>query len=277
MAIPTSSPSLRFPSAIDAMLTAAAHTELLTERSEHELFVRYSQGDSAASEQIIEHFLPLVVGVARPFARAGVDLGELMHEGCLGLMEAMQRFELQRGVRFSTYARWWVRKFVITHFNAYAEVSGAQLDPHHLSADEEPQDGDNELELNSEIDTRVQDSESKPSDGPSGRAASTHQTGFRRVDLDAVPEGLMATEAHTEPAAQAEKRQELAHVALAVKKLPERLRIVIEMRFGLIGGEEATLADVAARLGISIEGARKLQLQAIAALRTTMKQTKAAA
>ena len=87
-------------------------TELFTAQEEYETAVRTRAGDFAARQSMIEHNLRLVVSIAKAYAGRGVPLSDLIEEGNLGLMHAIEKFEPERGFRFSTYATWWIRQAV---------------------------------------------------------------------------------------------------------------------------------------------------------------------
>jgi RNA polymerase primary sigma factor len=84
----------------------------LTREEEHRLAVRARTGDAAAGQKLVRHNLALVVAVARNQGRAGVRLDDLVQEGNLGLMRAVEKFDPHAGTRFATYATWWIRAYV---------------------------------------------------------------------------------------------------------------------------------------------------------------------
>src|SRR6059058_4411566 len=87
-------------------------TELFTAQEEYETAMRARGGDFAARQSMIEHNLRLVVSIAKAYLGRGVPLSDLIEEGNLGLMHAIDKFEPERGFRFSTYATWWIRQAV---------------------------------------------------------------------------------------------------------------------------------------------------------------------
>ncbi len=98
--------------ALSAYLRNVRRTELFTPEQEYETAVRARAGDFAARQSMIEHNLRLVVSIAKFYLGRGVPLSDLIEEGNLGLMHAIDKFEPERGFRFSTYATWWIRQSV---------------------------------------------------------------------------------------------------------------------------------------------------------------------
>jgi len=98
--------------ALSQYLKGVRLTELFTPEQEYECAMRARAGDFAARQSMIEHNLRLVVSIAKGFTGRGVPMGDLIEEGNLGLMHAIDKFEPERGFRFSTYATWWIRQSV---------------------------------------------------------------------------------------------------------------------------------------------------------------------
>ena len=98
--------------ALTAYLRNVRRTELFTPEQEYETAMRARAGDFAARQSMIEHNLRLVISIAKLYLGRGVPLSDLIEEGNLGLMHAIEKFEPERGFRFSTYATWWIRQAV---------------------------------------------------------------------------------------------------------------------------------------------------------------------
>jgi RNA polymerase nonessential primary-like sigma factor len=97
---------------LTAYLRSVRRTELFTPQQEFDVALRARAGDFAARQSMIEHNLRLVVSIAKLYLGRGVQLSDLIEEGNLGLMHAIDKFEPERGFRFSTYATWWIRQSV---------------------------------------------------------------------------------------------------------------------------------------------------------------------
>lgn len=100
------------PDALAVYLRGVRRTELFTPQEEFETATRARAGDFCARQSMIEHNLRLVVSIAKGYSGRGVPMGDLIEEGNLGLMHAIDKFEPERGFRFSTYATWWIRQSV---------------------------------------------------------------------------------------------------------------------------------------------------------------------
>ena len=98
--------------ALTQYLRGVRRTELFTPEQEFETATLARAGDFAARQSMIEHNLRLVVSIAKGYMGRGVPMGDLIEEGNLGLMHAIDKFEPERGFRFSTYATWWIRQSV---------------------------------------------------------------------------------------------------------------------------------------------------------------------
>jgi RNA polymerase sigma-32 factor len=97
---------------------------LLAARDEHDLLARAKAGDRAATRVLVDSHMRMVVQVASRYARDGLSVQDLVSEGVLGLLEAIRRFELERGSRFASYAAWWVRAFVRLHALSNRRIVG---------------------------------------------------------------------------------------------------------------------------------------------------------
>jgi RNA polymerase primary sigma factor len=225
-----------------------------------------------ARRTMIESNLRLVVSIARRFWATGLPLGDLVQEGNLGLLRAVERFDWRRGVKFSTYATWWIKQ-AITRGAADRGARAIRLPVHvdgqvgrlrrmqtrlHDRLGRLPSTGElaAELQLPVEAVTRLQ-----------GVAHAVTSLDTPIGDDGAALQDFLEDDSATGPdqlAVEAVGRQALEQV---LKALPERARQVLILRFGLDSGTPRTLEAVGAQMGVSRERARQIERSALAALR----------
>jgi RNA polymerase primary sigma factor len=242
--------------------------KLLTHAEEIDLSKRAKAGDKGARQRLIEKNLRLVVSVAKKYRGMGLPFEDLIQEGNVGLMKAVEKFDPDRGWRFSTYATWWVRQAVQ---RAVADKGRTIRVPVHmgdkirkmarayndLSAEREREPTDEEvaerLEWTAE---QVRDV----------KGAMPDATSFNQPvgsDSNATEIGeLIEDERASEVADTVIGEMEMDWLADAVEKLPERHRYVLIKRYGLGDEETATLAQLSEKLGISRERVRQVQREA---------------
>lgn len=243
-------------------------------RAEHAaLLARAQAGDRAAREQFLAANIPLVISIARRYVGHGVPADDLVQEGSIGLMRAVDRFDLSRGLQFSTYATWWVRQAIS---RACQEAGMIHLPVHVHDKLARAQKAQNAAEMAGE-------------DGPderrraelAGLSLVMYQMASRAslvYSLDApladnedgtLSETLIAREDTAENGEEdvmTAWRRERVREALAL--LSARERLVIVLRYGLEGGAAHTLEEISLCLSISRERARQLEAQALSKLRS---------
>ena len=258
-------------------LNEIGRESLLTPEEERELALRVRQGDFAARQSMIEHNLRLVVNIAKHYINRGLTLLDLIEEGNLGLMHALDKFEPERGFRFSTYATWWIRQNIE---RAIMNQSRTIRLPVHVIK-----------ELN--IYLRAQrhlETHGMPDAGPEDVAALTGhavedvrrilQLNDRMASLDApldIDPSLSIGEAIAdensempEEMLQAFEIEQYVHEWLG--ELPDKHRWVIERRFGLNDNDVATLEELAEHLGVTRERVRQIQLEGLQTLRRVLRR-----
>ncbi len=255
----------RAPNSLSVYLSRISAGRLLTRMEESALARRLRAGDLRARRILIEKNLRLVVSVAKRYRGTGLAFEDLIQEGNVGLIKAVEKYDPEKGHRFSTYATWWIRQAVT---RAIADKSRAIRVPAYVVEKlRKLGRARNALtaELGREPDTHelaaalgwpaheVLDVATAEADVASLDRTPFGDTGARLVDfvadadtLDAVSEAVSGT---------------LEHEALraALEHLPGRARHVLVRRYGLDGNEPVTLRELAAEFGISRERVRQLQ------------------
>ena len=242
--------------------------KLLTHAEEIDLSKRAKAGDKGARQRLIEKNLRLVVSVAKKYRGMGLPFEDLIQEGNIGLMKAVEKFDPDRGWRFSTYATWWVRQAVQ---RAVADKGRTIRVPVHrgdklrkmarayneLSSEMEHEPADEDVA--GRLGWSVEDV--RDLKGSLWDASSLNQPLSSDADATEIGE-LIVDERASEVAGSVIGEMEMDWLADAVEKLPERHRYVLIKRYGLGEEEAATLAQLSEELGISRERVRQVQREA---------------
>jgi RNA polymerase primary sigma factor len=252
---------------LDGLLADLERVPLLTREEEVALARRIERGDRDARDRMIEANMRLVVSIARRYTGRGLPLEDLVQEGALGLIRAVELFDHRRGHAFSTYATWWIRQGVmdgLTRLGRTVRLPGhverrvrragmaeAALERRlgrRPSADEV---GDAIGATAAEVhDLRRWDAATVSLDGPAGPPA-----------LARAPGHGAAPEPGPEAAALDDERAEV--LGRAVAGLTPREREVVRRRYGLAGRTALTLADLGAEAGLSRERIRQIERRAL--------------
>jgi RNA polymerase primary sigma factor len=242
--------------------------KLLTHAEEIDLSKRAKSGDKGARQRLIEKNLRLVVSVAKKYSGMGLPFEDLIQEGNIGLMKAVEKFDPDRGWRFSTYATWWVRQAVQ---RAVADKGRTIRVPVHMG-DKIRKMARAYNELSAKMEREPTDEEVAERLGWAAeqvrdvKGAMPDATSFNQPltsDSDATEIGeLIEDERASEVAGTVIGEMEMDWLAEAVERLPERHRYVLIKRYGLGDEETATLAQLSEELGISRERVRQVQREA---------------
>ncbi len=272
-------PSERIPKSLDATqmyLNEIGFSPLLTADEEKHYARLALDGDEAGRKRMIESNLRLVVKISRRYLNRGLSLLDLIEEGNLGLIRAVEKFDPDRGFRFSTYATWWIRQtieraimnqtrtirlpiHVVKELNVYLRAArelSQKLD-HEPSAEEianlleKPVDDVKRmLKLNERV-TSI--------DAPLGHDSE-------RTVVETIADTRVS-----DPAELLQDSNLKASVNKWLDELSEKQREVITRRFGLRGHETATLEQVGAEIGLTRERVRQIQVEALRRLKEIMR------
>lgn len=244
---------------------------LLTGDEEWELARGIERGDRAAKERLVQANLRLVVSIARRYPRHELSLPDLVQEGCVGLIRAAERFDYRRGCRFSTYATWWIREAIS---RALAETGR----PIRLPAGQSSKVARirrAELELQHELGRPPTAAELAALVGlPALRVEQLRRATAPVASLQeplgddgALAVGDLVRDEAAELAFEEHLDVDVGWLRHALGRLPERDRLVVELRFGLGGAEPMTLDDVARRCKLSRARVGQIEHRALQRLR----------
>ncbi len=244
---------------------------LLTREEERDLARRKDAGDEAAKRKLIESNLRLVMAITRQYTRTGVPRLDLIQEGNLGLIRAVEKFDYRMGYRLSTYATWWIRQSIT---RALADQGRTIRLPVQV-ADQVRRIVRSRRLLVQKLNRDPTVAELAEESGfPVERIEQLVNLVDDPVSLDAsVGDGdsfdadLIEDTTRDRPDERVDVRLRSTELADGLEQLEPRLREVLELRFGLAGGEPSTLDEVGERLGVTSERVRQLQSRALRQLR----------
>jgi RNA polymerase nonessential primary-like sigma factor len=258
-------------------LSEIGYSPLLTAEEEVHYARMAQRGEDAGRKKMIESNLRLVVKIARRYLNRGLALLDLIEEGNLGLIRAVEKFDPERGFRFSTYATWWIRQtieraimnqtrtirlpiHVVKEINIYLRAA------RHLAQtlDHEP----SPEEIAEMLDKPINDV--KRMLGLNERIASVDSPLGRDADnslLDAIPD-----ENNTDPVLLLQDDDVRSNIGQWLEQLSDKQREVVERRFGLNGHDISTLEEVGNTIGVTRERVRQIQIEALRKLREILEK-----
>jgi RNA polymerase primary sigma factor len=258
--------------AIKLYLREIGQVKLLTPQEEIVLAAKIKKGDKKARELMIKANLRLVVKIARDYEGIGLPLLDLISEGNIGLMKAVERFDPKKGGKLSTYGSWWIKQSIK---RALANQSKTIRLPVHL-VDKISKMRRVGMKLQEELGREPTDEElADELDMTAARVRQMRMAAIRPASLDA-PIGdddsnnfsdVVEDEAATSPYDNLEDKTVTGMLQEMVKHLDTRESTILRYRFGLDGGPEKTLEEVGVKFGVTRERVRQIQNLALRKLR----------
>jgi len=268
--------SVDSPDATNLYLKEIGFAPLLTAEQERHFGRLARDGDAAGRKRMIESNLRLVVKISRRYLNRGLPLLDLIEEGNLGLIHAVEKFDPERGFRFSTYATWWIRQTIERAIMNQARTIRLpihvmkELNLYLRAARELSQKLDHEPtpeDLAELIDKPVDDVRRMMKLAERVESVDSIREASDRNLLETVSD-----EGSPDPAAEVLEADFLTKLDGYLGELSERHREVLARRFGLRGHEPGTLEEVGRAVGLTRERVRQLQMEGLKRLRRTLEQ-----
>src|SRR4051794_27820527 len=254
--------------ALQLFLNEAGRYKLLTAAEEVELAKRIERGEKEAKDLMINSNLRLVVSIAKKYQGHGISLLDLIQEGIIGLIRAVEKFDWRRGYKFSTYATWWIRQAVQ---RGVANKSRTIRIPVHI-VEREQKISRAERELTAKLERPPTEQEiAKATNLPLKHVKEVREAARAVASLDKAV-GEEGDTAFGDLVAQDERNVEeqvtisLGEDALrrAIELLPDREKLVIKLRYGIDGeSDPMSLETIGKQLGITRERVRQIESQAL--------------
>src|SRR4051812_12094481 len=246
--------------ALRRYLDDVARHQLLSRSQEITLGRLAAAGDVNARERLVESNLRLVVAIARRYRGLGLDYLDLIQEGNLGLMTAVERFDWRRNTKFATYATWSIRQAIFRALSTQSRL--VRLPTRVANASARVRRAEDALTVS--LGRHPTAAEIAEEGGvAAGAVVLLRQASLRTVPLDGPgAAGLTVGDLTADPDAGVEsvhQRDVEQWVREGFEKLAERPREVIALRYGLDGGEGKTLTEVAGQIGVSRERVRRVE------------------
>jgi RNA polymerase nonessential primary-like sigma factor len=263
-------------------LAEVATRKRLSSSEEYCLASSVRNGDERARRRLIEHQLGLVVLIARRYSNRGLPLLDLIEEGNIGLMIASDKFDPERGCRFSTYAKWWIRQSIelalmtqtgVIHVPVYvtralkqrSKAAAARMSCPQASVSSEFNERGGRSILDGDANFLLHDVRDRTYLADKAQDNDSHALADS-VDAIAAPE-------HEQPEWCLNVYRQRQQLEAALNQLKDTERLVLRSRFGLANGADRTLAHIARQLNLSSERVRQIQAEALSKLRVILQPT----
>lgn len=260
-------------------LSEIAQSKLLTAEEEVNLARLIKQGNIAAKQRMIESNLRLVVKVARSYTHNNLQFMDLIEEGNLGLIHAVEKFDPERGFRFSTYATWWIRQSIERAIINQART--IRLPVHIVKELTTVLKAIQQLSQTLNYEPTLEDiaeflhKSTKDIErilGINDYVTSIDDTFNNGVDRISIPEQIPDEHANEELLNTVQCENLIPHLERWLNKLTDKQQNVVIQRFGLYGLPISTLEQIANKLGITRERVRQIQLTALRRLRSIIEK-----
>ncbi len=264
------------PDATQLYLQEIGYAPLLSADEEKHFGRLARKGDEQGRKRMIESNLRLVVKISRRYLNRGLSLLDLIEEGNLGLIHAVEKFDPERGFRFSTYATWWIRQAIERAI--MNQTRTIRLPVHVVKEMNYYLRASRELSQKLDHEPSAEDI-ARLIEKPVDEVRRMLKLSERVDSIDAVREAgdrsrleMVADDNSPDPAVQVQRKDLFSKLDMLLNELSEKHQDVISRRFGLRGHNRATLEEVGAEIGLTRERVRQIQIEALSRLRRALEE-----